>query len=214
MRKLFCVLPALFAAASFLAPAARADSDSTTLNFAVTRNGDRIGTSTIRLMRNGPQTVAEIATQVQVKIAYVTVYRFEQHETEHWQNGKVLMLTANTDDNGTVHKVSARWNADALAVEADGKTRELDPKVVPFTLWTAPAVRQALALNPQDGSLTHLSVVDRGEDQLIVRGRPVKTRHFSLKTSFPQDVWYDENDRLVKVELHGSDGSTIQYQPG
>jgi len=54
----------------------------------------------------------------------------------------------------------------------------------------------------------------RGEDHVIVRGRPKRTHHYVIRTTFPQDVWYDEDRQLVKVELKGSDGSIIRYQPG
>ena len=186
----------------------------TTLNFAVLRNGDRIGASSMRVRRDGPETVAEIVTHVQVKIAYVTVYRFEQAVTEHWTGASLLEMTALTNDNGTVHKVSAKRTGDTLSVEADGKTSDVDHRVIPATLWNAALVRQTLALDPQDGSVTPIALVDHGEEQLVLEGRPTTAHHYSINTGTSQDVWYDEHDRLVKVELRGSDGSKIQYQPG
>src|SRR5712691_12067951 len=107
------------------------------LNFAVLRNGDRIGTSTMRVRRDGPETVAEVVTHVQVKIAYVTVYRFDQSETEHWTGGSLVEMTSLTNDNGTVHKVSAKRQGDTLSVEADGKKREEDLAAITASLWKA-----------------------------------------------------------------------------
>ena len=78
----------------------------TILNFAVLRNGDQIGTSTMRVRRDGPEIVAEIVTHIQVKIAYVTVYRFDQTETEHWTEGSLVEMTSLTNDNGTVHMLA------------------------------------------------------------------------------------------------------------
>jgi hypothetical protein len=189
-------------------------AQSRTTNYAVTRNGEPIGTSTLRLDRNGAQTTAEIATHVQVKIAYITVYRYDQTETEHWDNGKLVGLSAATNDNGTLHKVSAARRGNALAVDADGKISEMDPSVIPVSLWNAALVRQRLALDPQDGSLTPVSVVDHGNEDVVLQGRPTPAHHYSIATTFPQDVWYDANHQLIRVELRGSDGSKIQYQPG
>jgi hypothetical protein len=185
----------------------------TTLNFAVLRNGDQIGTSTMHVRRDGPETVAEVVTHVQVKIAFVTVYRFDQTVTEHWTGGNLVEMTALTDDNGTLHKVSAKRARDTLTVEADGKTSEADPAAIPASLWNAALVRQTLALDPQDGSVTPIAVVDHGEEQLVLEGRPTTAHHYSISTGTSQDVWYDEHDRLVKVELVGSDGSKIEYRP-
>jgi hypothetical protein len=185
----------------------------TTLNFAVLRNGGQIRTSTIHVRRDGPETVADVVTHIQVKIAYVTVYRFEQTETEHWTDASLVEMTALTNDNGTVHKVSAKRAGDTLSVEADGKTSEVDPTVIPASVWNAAMVRQTVVLDPQDGSLTPIAVVDHGEEPLVLDGRPTTTHHYSIKTGTSQDVWYDEHDRLVKVELVGSDGSKIEYRP-
>ena len=55
----------------------------------MTRNGEQIGSTTLKLQRNGDQTVAETATNVQVKIAFMTVYRYEQRLTERWVGDKL-----------------------------------------------------------------------------------------------------------------------------
>src|SRR5580765_1842916 len=134
----------------------------TTLNFAVLRNGDQIGTSTMHVHRDGPKTVAEIVTHIRVKIAFVTVYRLDQSVTEQWTGGSLVEMTALTDDNGTVHKVGAKRAGDTLKVEAGGKTSEVDPAAIPASLWNAALVRQTVALDPQDGSVSPISVVDHG----------------------------------------------------
>jgi uncharacterized Zn-binding protein involved in type VI secretion len=189
--------------------AARADGTVTTLNFAVTRNGDQIGSTTVKLQRNGDQTIAETETNVQVKIAFITVYRYEQRLTERWVGGKLTALSAVTDDNGSIHRVSATRAGDKLSVNADGKVSQVDPAMVPANLWNASLVRTSAALDPKDGSVTPVSVVDRGREQLIVQGRALTAHRYSIKTTIPQEVWYDEQQHLLKVELRGSDGSTI-----
>jgi hypothetical protein len=215
MRKLSPVWRSLgFVAPLVFMTAAQAGVEETTLNFAVTRNGDRIGTTTVRLQRDGQHLAAEIATQIQVKIASITVYRFEQHETERWLDGKLVGLNAVTDDNGTINRVSAARNGDKLAVNADGKITEIDAAIVPASLWNAQLVKKTIALNSKDGSIMPISVIDYGKEQLVLQGRPTTAHHYSIKTNLPHDVWYDDAQRLLKVELRGSDGSKIQYQPG
>jgi len=215
MRALFVVLGALIAAPAMASSAAaETEPAAKTLNFTVMRNGEPIGTSTMRLSRDGGETVADIVTHIQVKIAYITVYRYDQSETERWVDGKLVAMNSLTDDNGTVHKVSATRSGEVLSVEADGKVAEVDPSLIPVSLWNASLLRTTIAINPQDGQLTPVSVVDHGEEPLVLQGRSTTAHHYSIKTSFPQDVWYDQQHQLLKVELRGSDGSRIQYQPG
>jgi hypothetical protein len=213
MQKLWSV-GVLVAAAAIVCPAARAEADVTTLNFAVTRDGNPIGNSTIRLQRQGEQTVAEVATNVQVKFASFTVYRYAERFVEHWIGNTLAALSGVTDDNGSVHKVNVTRNGRMLSVNANGKVTEVDAAVVPASLWNPAVLRINRVLNTKDGTVIPISVIDHGKEQLVLQGRPMTAHHYSIRTSFPQDVWYDEQQRLVRVELRGSDGSKITYQLG
>lgn len=193
---------------------AEPSSQPSTVRFTVMRDGDQIGTTTVKLRREGAETIAEIEARIAVKIAFVTVYRFEQNETEHWLNGQLVSLKATTNDNGTTHTVAAKSHGNKLLVEADGKTSEVDRALMPSSLWNAALVQKTRALNVQDGTVIPLNVVDHGDEQVDYKGKPTKTRHYSITMSFPQDVWYDQNRQLVKVRLLGSDGSKIEYRPG
>ncbi len=193
---------------------AASGSDAATTNFAVMRNGERIGSSTVRLRRSGDETLAEVATHIEVKIAFLTVYRYDQKETERWADGRLLAMTSLTRDNGTIHRVSATRSGDKLLVESDGRTREVDPGLTPYSPWNAALLNERRVLDIEDGRVTPVSVTDRGEERLVLQGRATLAHRYSIRTSFPQDLWYDQQRRLVQVELHGSDGSTIQYRPG
>ncbi len=214
MRTLWLILGTVLFSMAALHATAQAEPVSTTTNFAIVRDGDQIGTCSFRLHRNGRETIAQYVSHIQVKLAFITVYRFDQTETERWVDGRLVALNSVTDDNGTVHKVKATSRGDVLSVDADGTVTEVDPSLMPVSLWNAALVQKTTALNPQDGSIVPLSVVDHGKEQLLLQGRPETAHHYSIKTTFPQDVWYDEQQHLIKVALRGTDGSKIEYQPG
>ena len=69
-----------------------------------------------------------------------------------------------------------------------------------------------MAFDPKDGTVQPLKVVDRGEEKVVIQGKARPAHHYEIVTTYPQDVWYDDNRQLVQVELKGSDGSTIRYQ--
>jgi hypothetical protein len=46
---------------------------------------------------------------------------------------------------------------------------------------------------------------------LSIKSRSVKAHHYTLKSKMSQDVWYDEQQRLIQVRIVGSDGSIITY---
>ena len=87
----------------------------------------------------------------------------------------------------------------AVVLETDGRTSEVDPSLMPFSPWNAELLRKTMVVSTNDGSITPLSVTDHGEEQLVLHGHATRTHHYSIKTSFPQDVWYDQQRRLVRA---------------
>jgi hypothetical protein len=211
VRLIIRLIVAAFVAAPW---GAKAEPQVTTLNFVVTRDGAQIGTCEVRLQRDGAETSAHTATHIAVKFAGITLYRFDQIEKERWRDGRLLQMIAETNDDGTSHSVVAARRDDAISVTADGRMLKLDPTVIPATFWNEDLTRRTTALNPNDGTLMRFSVESHGEGLVLIAGRRETARHYSIKGRFSQDVWYDADGRLVKVQLLGSDGSTIQYHPG
>jgi hypothetical protein len=216
LTKLWCLRNFTISAGALMcalsAIPADAEPGPETMTFAVLRNDTQIGTNTINVARSGADTSVEIVTHVSVGVAFVTLYKFDQTETEEWANGHLLALNAVTDDNGTLHKTSASNRDGSLVVDGDGQIRKVAAGLVPLSLWNPVLLGQSVVLNPQDGRIMPLSVVDRGEDDLVVAGHSERAHHYVIKTAFSEDVWYDADRRLIKVELQGSDGSTIRYQ--
>ena len=183
-----------------------------TLHFAVLRDGNPIGTTTIRVQHGGPNLLAETVTHIKVKLGFLTLYTFDQSEIEHWADGHFQTLSAQTDDNGARHTVSAQAEGGAIEVDADGKSRRIDRAIIPGSLWNPALVSQKDVLDLQDGSIVPQHVLDRGIEQIALGGRPTAAHHYLIEGTFAQNVWYDQDHRLVKMEMRGSDGSRIEYR--
>jgi hypothetical protein len=184
---------------------------ATAASFTVIRNGEQIGASTVHVQRHGDETTVETATEIRVTIAFVTVYRFAKRQTERWVGGGLAGLSAVTDDNGKVTRVTATRNGDRLSVNIDGRHGDIEA-APPANLWDPSVLRLTRAFNTTDGTIIPVSVTDRGTEQTVVRGRSIAAHRYAIRTTGAQDVWYDGQQRLVKVELRGSDGSTIVHE--
>ncbi len=92
-----------------------------TIRFAIVRNGEQIGTHAIEINRSGPETSVKIATDLDVKVLFVTAYRLQHTATERWVDGRLVALNSSTDNNGTRHKVSVIETPAGMEVRADGK---------------------------------------------------------------------------------------------
>lgn len=212
MPKIRHALGALAASASMLALPAAAGNDSHTIRFLVTRNGEPIGTNSIRVGHDGADTTVATVTHVKVGFAFLTFYKFDQTENERWSGGRLLALDSVTDDNGTVRKATAAAQDGALLIACNGKTLRSPATTIPFNLWNSELMERSVALDTRDGSMESLKVTDLGEESLIVQGHAKRTHHYEITSSFPEDVWYDDKGELVRVEMKAMDGSTILYQ--
>lgn len=181
--------------------------------FIILRNGDPIGTNTISIRCEGPDTLVDISTSIAVKLGFLTLYRFDQAEHERWVDGRFTSMRSTTDDDGKTHRVSAYANGGALSVMADGKTQQMPGTLLPSSLWNPTLARQTTALSTVDGKLMRNTITDRGAQDLSFDGREIAAQHYSLRGLYSQDVWYDRRGELVRLQLRGSDGSTILYRP-
>jgi hypothetical protein len=66
-------------------------------------------------------------------------------------------------------------------------------------------------LDVQDGQVMPVTVVDDGVDNLRVGGQAVRAYHYTTNGRYSEDVWYNDQGRLVQVKIIGSDGSIIFY---
>jgi len=194
-----------------LAGAAHADPNAS-VNFAVMRNGEQIGTNKISVGHDGAETTVQDDTHIAVGLGVITLYHYDQNETERWAAGRLVALNARTDDNGTKLSTSAKVEDGKLVIHAGDKVREAPPTTVPISFWNPLLVASDEAVDPKDGTVQPMKVIDRGEESLLIQGKQRSAHHYQIVTPFPEDVWYDGNNQLVQLELKGSDGSTIRYQ--
>ncbi len=189
-----------------------AHADSSTQTFAVMRGDDRIGTNTIKLESAGPETNVQIITHVEVKALFLTLYHFDLTESERWLNGRLVAMKSDADDNGTVYRTNAACNGTELVVTNGSGAKRVAQSIVPASLWNSAVLAQSEALDPKNGNLVPMKVVDLGMDSVVVGGRTVRAHHYSITTTFSQDVWYDADRHFLQLQMKASDGSMIRYQ--
>jgi Family of unknown function (DUF6134) len=162
--------------------------------------------------RTGDTVGVKIATAIAVKIAFITVYRFEHSAHETWKADRVVALQSKTNDDGTNHKVDVAISGGTLLVNADGQETRIDPNIVPGSLWNIRLLKQGLVLNSLDGSQMPVTVKDLGDERIKVRGAAAQAHHYHIDGGLKRDVWYDANQTLVRVMFAAKDNSSIVYE--
>ncbi|HEU0071540.1 MAG TPA: DUF6134 family protein [Alphaproteobacteria bacterium] len=193
------------------APAAQAAQQTGTLDFTVLRDGDAIGNNKISFQTTSDEFDVTVDTNIVVKIAMIPVYRFEHHGQERWQNGRLFSLSSRTNDDGKHHFLSVHPDAGQLRIDGDGRQALIDSASIPASLWNAALVRQTQLLNTLDGSAMAVKIDDLGQETVSVHGIPVSARHYSVSGDLKREVWYDGDDRLVRVQFKADDDTKIEY---
>jgi hypothetical protein len=182
------------------------------LDFTVVRNGEPVGRHVIAFRPTQDGIAVDIKTNVAVKLAFITVYRFEHQGSELWRSDQLLELRSNTNDDGTRHSLEVRASGSGLKIDGDGRTSMADASTVPASLWNPALVGQSHLLNTLDGRLMSVSIQDAGAAQVSVRGRTAPARHYVVHGELERELWYDSSGTLVRVRFKGRDGSDIVYE--
>ena len=94
------------------------------LEFAAFRHGSEIGRGVYRFSGDPAHREVAIAVDIQVRIAFITVYRFTHRASELWDGARLVRMDAETDDNGTARSVRVTRDGERLAITADGRTSD------------------------------------------------------------------------------------------
>ncbi len=184
------------------------------LNFWVVRDGVPIGSHVMKFKESGSKLDVDIVTDVKVKLAFITVYRFWHEGREQWQDGRMLGLQSKTDDDGVAHDLTVERKGERFRSVDKGKgVFDSDASILPASLWHPGIVKSAKSavLNTLDGTEMAIQAVLAGEDEVKGLKGPVKARHYVIGGQLERELWFDPDNVLVKVRFKGKDGSDIQY---
>lgn len=151
-----------FAALALFLLAAPAAADTRTLTFDVKRDGASIGTHRVSIGTIGARTDVAIEIDLEVRFAFLTLYRYTHRARETWIGTDLVALDATTDDNGTPTRVAARAVPGGLAVEGSGGSYVAPAGTFPTSYWLREKVRQTRLLDTQSGKI--VSVRNAGSD--------------------------------------------------
>ena len=202
-----------FALAALIVSPVAAQSPSSHVHrvFDVMREGSRIGTDTFDITRNGDTTTVKVDTHIQVKIAFITAYRYNHSETGTWKGKQIVSFQSTTDDNGKPHEISAQQSGGKVAMTVDGEASAAPKQIQPAVLWGADVAKQPQIFDPANGKRMAVKVKDLGAETVPVNGVPQQLEHVKLSGQFARDLWFD-GDGLVKMTLLGTDNSLITSQ--
>jgi Family of unknown function (DUF6134) len=201
-------------AAAGLGRAARADRLPPDLAFDVYRKGDRIGAHTISFAPAGAGERVTSRVELAVKMAFVTLYRYEQTGEDEWRDGVLVRTRIRTNDDGKDSLVEAETRRGKLVVSGPaGRYEAALGTMTDLNFWNEAITRQARLIDSQSGELIQIAVRPESTEAIPAQGRMVQARRFAMTGTKGRSgtVWYDPGGRLVKAAVV-TRGETLGYE--
>ena len=100
-RFLILVILMLFWASMSLAdPMFLSVPKSGSSNFEVIRNGKVLGHHSFKFITNGQRLEVEVSAEIEYRLFSIPLYTHSHLATEVWKNGRLISMTATTNDDG------------------------------------------------------------------------------------------------------------------
>ena len=133
------VAAATFGALCAFSPSAWAHH-SGMFTFTVSRDGTPIGEHRVTFRHQGDRVEIETDMELKVSFAMVPVFRFSHRSHEIWQDGKPILISATTDDDGRELDITVRANGHGLIRTVNDRTDKLDGSTKVLALWNQDTV--------------------------------------------------------------------------
>jgi hypothetical protein len=190
----------------------QAQASEQDLNFDVLRNGEKIGNHQIIFEKHGADLNVSIQTDVEVKIMFVPVYKFHHKSMETWKNGQLVGLYSKTNDDGTLHQLSLARQNNVLSGTSDGKEISITRDILPASLWHPKIINSLSLLNTLEGHEMKIAVHHIGQEIMTTDKGTQPADYYKLTGELERELWFDKDQRLIKVRFKGSDDSEITYK--
>jgi hypothetical protein len=205
----------LFAALCLLA-AVPAAADSRMLAFDVLREGAPIGTHVVSIRTVGPDTEVSIEIDLEVRLAFLTLYRYTHRARETWTGGRLVALEASTDDNGTRTSVAARAGADGLAVDGSSGSYVAPADTYPTSYWKRDKVYRMQLIDTQSGKLVSVRNTGLGARDMAVDGTAQPVELYRIDGELAAEVGYaaDGSWATLAFQARGAKIAYVRRPPG
>jgi len=181
-------------------------------DFRVLLDGREIGRHRYTLQGAGEGVVLTSEAQFDVRLLFISAYRYVHEAVERWQDGCLQSLASRTETNGERVAVSAQWRDGRLAVTGPAGSDLHEGCVLSFAYWDPRILEAERLLNSQTGELVPVQVTPRGTETVTVRGRATAaTRHRLTGPDLTIDLWY-AGGRWVALEALTDGGRVLRYE--
>jgi hypothetical protein len=184
------------------------------LKFKVMRDGRQIGSHSVGFERAADGMRVSTAIDLEVKIAFISAFRFSHRGVERWEGDRLVELKSTTNENGERFEVSGMLAADNLRITAPNGTTVAP--VMSFTtndLWNRYALQSRNLVDAHHGGVVGIVSRSEADEEILVGERKITASRYRIISPFlAGTIWYDGTGRWRRGEFEIK-GERLEYQP-
>jgi len=179
------------------------------LAFDVLRKDKPMGRHTISVRREGADIIADIAIDLRIRFAFVTVFEYTHRNREVWRDNRLVSIETTTNNDGERFRIAGRAEAAGFRVTTgDGVARVFAADVLPTSYWHPRTPQATQLLNTQTGELAEVSITP-----LPAGGADGGGRQYVVSGDLDLNLWYADGClRKLNFRAPGDD-TVIDYRP-
>ena len=179
--------------------------------FSVWRKGSQIGEHRLSFRPDGDRLIVDVDINLQVKLGFVTLFRYTHHNTEVWRDGQLLALDSETYDDGSEFSLSVRESAGGLDVDGWAGRFHVPADTLSSSYWNPETIFRSKILDTQRGYLMDVDTEWLGEETVEAGSGPVAANRYRITGDLTMDIWYSNAGQWVKLDF-ATRGTTISYR--
>ncbi len=191
--------------------------------FEIIRKNKTIGTHTISFIENDKDLKVDIEVNINVKLGFLTIYKYRHNNTEYWKEGELIKISTNSLTNSKKkYFVEGQKNNDFFEYEGVDNRKRTGLNVIPISYWNYEILDRKVFLDSQKGILREFDLKEMELENIFFNEKnfnakkymmKVKTIHSSDEKPFPNlYLWYTNKGELMKLEFDSpEDKSIITY---
>lgn len=193
------------------APALAAVPGNGRIEFDVLRDGGTpMGSHSLRFEERGDELHVFIEIDLEVKLAFVTLFSYSHRNHEVWKDGRLIAIDTETDDDGDSYFLRGAADAEGFRVETRDGVKILPADVLPTSYWKRETVERQHLLDTQRGTLVEVATRPVREETISIDGTRIEATHYRMSGDLDLDLWYAPNGEWVKIAF-AARGTEVVY---
>jgi hypothetical protein len=194
----------------FAGPLGAALHSAEQIAFRVLRDGEPFGRHSVVFRREAGDLHVEVDIRLEVKLLFVTVFRYRHTNREVWRDGRLVAIDTRTDDDGERYWLRGRANELGLAVEGSSGSFLAPGDVMPTSYWNPRTVERTQLLDTQRGRLIQVDIRAAEVETVAMSGRRVDARRYRVTGDLTLDLWYTADGAWAKTSFEAR-GAAVDY---